>query len=265
MKIHLALKPLVALVAGLTVAGAAQALPIINQWNYTLTGVWTDFAPDPGVNLSGSGKTLSWGTNGTSSLAITDPPAPGSVTTQISGNMPQPGTTAAGLTLTHNNQVIDPPSLTSAQLTATLTLDPSDPDFGALPSTSLNYDILFTETTNAEPCAANSPAGNPCNDIFVMTNGFLNQAFAYLGETYFINIFPISGGQLNVLTDAECAAAGAASGCQGFTTIEGQANTLAFGFTIATQRFADVPEPGTLALLGAALLAAGISSRRKTK
>lgn len=263
MKVHLALKPLVALAAGLTVAGAAQALPIVTDWNYTLTGVWTAFAPGS-VSLSGDQRTLSWGTNGTSSLGITDPPA-GTVQTQITGNMPQPGTTAAGLTLTHNNQVINPPSLTSAQLTATLTLDPNNPDNPALPSTSLNYDILFTETTNATPCAANSPPGNPCNDIFVMTNGFLNQAFAYLGETYFINIFPISGGQLNVLTDAECAAAGAASGCQGFTTIEGQANTLAFGFTIATQRFADVPEPGTLALLGAALLAAGISSRRKTK
>jgi hypothetical protein len=266
MKIYSALKVLAPLVIGLAGFTAAQAGPLVTDWNYSLSGVWNSFAP-AGVSNPNS-KTLIWGTStgsGQSSLVITDPAA-GAIQTQITGTSPVPGTTAAGVTLTHNNNPITGTTLTNAELRVTLNLSAALPANtpgipGILPA--LNYDILFSETPNSTPCAVvTSPI--PCNDIFVQQTGFLNQVLPFDGNTYFINIFPTSGGVLGVLSNAACAAAGAANGCLGFTTIEGQSNTLAFGFTISTQRLTQqIPEPSILALLGIALAAGWFASRRR--
>ncbi|WP_157659095.1 THxN family PEP-CTERM protein [Thauera butanivorans] len=270
MKSRPSLKAVTALLVGLASAATVQAAPVVTDWTYTLTAVWSDYQPS-GVNISGDQKTLSWGSgsSGPSSLVITDPAADGTVITQISGDSPQPGSTAAGVTLTHNNRPITGTSLTSAVLTATLNLAaaaPADAALGgpgALPP--LAYQILFTETPNtAGTCAAASPPGNPCNDIFVQQGGFLNQTLTYDDNEYFINIFPIAGGVLQTLSNAACAAAGAGNGCLGFTTIEGESNQLAFGFTISTERFIQqVPEPGVLALLGLGLAAGALAGRRR--
>ena len=108
------------------------------------------------------------------------------------------------------------------------------------------------------------PSGtNPCRDIFVQQTGFLDQLLPYNGNNYFINIFPTLGGALSLLSDAACAAAGAGAGCLGFTTPEGQSTQLAFGFTISTERFNQVPEPGILALLGIGVVAGAFSARRR--
>jgi hypothetical protein len=134
---------------------------------------------------------------------------------------------------------------------------------------AIDFDIAFLETPNvAGQCAAASPANNPCNDIFVLLGGFFNQTFNYLDQDYFINIFPTSGGVLSTLTDTACAAvhavnsAAPASGCFGFTTQEGKTTQLAFGFTISTVPLSSVPEPGTIALVGLALLGLAVSRRR---
>lgn len=265
MNIQSSLQAVAAAAVAVMVAAPAQAAPI-TDWNYILTGVWSARTPTSGINVSGDQKTLSWGSGGTNSSLVIGADQNGSVQTQITGASPQAGSTAAGLTLTHNNNVLPStaPTLAGATLTATLILDPSNPDYSPFPPTSLSYNILFEETTNATPCAAASPSGNPCNDIFVQTSGFLNQTLTFLDQTYYINIFPINGGLLSTLSNSACQAAGAPNGCIGFTTIENQSNTLSFGFTISTERFVNnVPEPGTLALLGAALLGAGAASRRR--
>lgn len=253
------------LAMGLIGAGSASAATIVTDWDYNLTGIWSAFAPGS-VNISVDQKTLSWGALGAntneSSLVITDPANPSSVSTFMNGGMPPAAFIADGITLTHNNVVIQGDSLDNATLTATLILTPTNPASGALPPASIDYLIEFEETANSGTCADPS-SPTPCNDIFVQVTGFLNQSFMYDagdGEVeYFVNIFPTDGNVLATLNDASCIAAGAAPGCIGFTTPEGQSTDLPFGFTISTK---PISEPATLALMGLGLLGAARLRRR---
>ena len=256
-----------------------SASAIVTQWDYTVDSAFT------AATYVGSGgnptttfpaTTLSWGipVNGSqSSLVVGNNPALGTVTTYLGTTPPQTGIYLGNSTsLTHNNRVIQggSSSLRTAVLTNTVTLDPLNPNNPALAPQIVPFNISFTETTNAGTCAATSPAGNPCNDIFVLTGGLLNFSFDYdAGDAdglreYFVNIFPTTGGVLSVLEDTACAAALVSNGCIGFTTPEGADTTLAFGFTISTNRL-EIPEPGSMALIGLALLGLGATGRRQRK
>ena len=249
----------------LALSAFANAAPVIN-WDVTTTGVWSSYAPNPGVTLSNFGKTLSWGNStgfGQSSLVITNPvPATPNIPTWYGGGTPPAGYIAPSVTLTHNNNPITGTSLTNATLTVSMTLKPTNPMGPNMPLPTIDYLIRFVETPNQTPCQAPSPAGTPCNDIFVQVAGLLNESFVYDGQTYFVNAFPTSGGSLNVLPPSACAAAGQPAGCIGFTTVERQSTALPFGVTISSERL-QVPEPGSLALIGLALAGAGFVSRRR--
>lgn len=264
MKTLPVIKTLAAALIGLGSFTAANAA-IVTSWDYSIASYWSGYTPS-GVDLSADQKTLSWGigNSGPSSLVITDP-ANGSVDTIIGGGVPSPANIAEGLSLTHNNNPLDSGNwLTGAELTSQLTLFASAPvgtEGGPGGLAPVSFNIKFAETPNVEPCASPSP-DNPCNDIFVMTSGLLNANFSYLGQNYFVNIFPLVEGALSVLSPAECAAAGAATGCIGLTTAEGLANDVAFGVTVSTRPL-EVPEPSVLALLGIGLFAAGTLRRRK--
>lgn len=280
-------KSLAGVGAALLLASSAQAA-IITDWTYTLSAVWSAYAPagpPPGGVLNPDPLTLTWGIPATgagqSSLVIGNL-APGlPVQTYIGGGIPPPAFTAPGSSITHTNNPIFAPSLTSATLTATLDLQAQLPANiggpGILPS--LAYNIGFTETPNGGTCA-DPLSPTPCNDIFVQLTGLLNQSFSYDSDgaggdpavTYFANIFPITGGVLSLYGAGDpskpasvCTAVfGAPVPCIAFTTPEGAATTLQFGFTISTEPLS-IPEPGSLALLGAALAAAGgLRRMRKT-
>ena len=248
----------------LALSAMSHAVPV-TQWDVTTTGIWSSFAPG-GVTLSNAGKTLSWGTStgsGQSSLVISNPvPAVQNIPTWFGGGTPTAGYIAQSVTLTHNNNPIQGTSLTDATLRVSVTLQPTNPAAGSFPLPNIDYDIKFVETPNQAPCAAPSPANNPCNDIFVQVAGLLNESFVYDGQTYFVNAFPTNGAVLNVLPASACAAAGQGAGCIGFTTQEGQSTQLPFGLTISTNPL-QVPEPGSLALIGLALAGAGLISRRR--
>lgn len=257
------------LLAAGALALSAMAQATVTQWNVTTTGVWdTNYLPNPGVTISNSNQTLSWGTStgqGQSSLDITNPvPAVQNIPTWFGGGTPTAGYVAQSVTLTHNNKPIQGTSLTDATLRVSITLQPTSPAAGSFPLPNIDYTIRFVETPNQTPCAAPSPANNPCNDIFVQTSGLLNESFVYGGQTYFVNAFPTTGGTLSVLPASACAAAGQGAGCVGFTTEEGKSTKLSFGLTISTDRL-QVPEPGSLALLGLALAGLGVASRRRAK
>lgn len=248
---------------------STSASAIVTTWDYSISSAFIAATYTGGSGVSLPAGTLTWGTStgqGQSSLAVGGSPATGSVSTYLGLTPPQAlPYLGFSTSLTHTNHPITGNSLTSALLGNSIILNPTDPDNPALSPFNFLFNIAFTETPNSGTCAvAGSPT--PCNDIFVLTSGLLNSSFAYDDgsglSTYYVNIFPTDGNVLSQLENTACSAAGQAAGCIGFSTPEGEATTLPFGFTISTEPL-QTPEPGALVLFGTALMSLFAWRRRQ--
>lgn len=219
-----------------------------------------------------SNQSLRWGdpatNNGQSGLDITDSPSIEQVTTN--------GAAVANVSVTHLNQPIYAPSLSSVDILSTLTLTPFDPSGAALAPATITFKINFEETSNADdPCADGGANGvgvnvNGCADIFVIDQNALNFPFFYdldgaagplQNQQYYISFFELTNG-LNPLPPDACTAAGAGVPCIGFRTPEEENTTFQFAALITTERVS-VPEPGALALVGLGIGLMGLLHRRR--
>ena len=175
------------------------------------------------------------------------------------------------LSLTHNNFEITGQDLVSATLTSAGQLTALNPATGDVVAVPVVAEIAFQETVNfpvsgvCEDGTTPVPA-NGCPDVFVVTsiNGetpvdpvqfnFIVDDFLYTATLDFVGVA--------TLNDDQCDVVGAGTGCLGFTTEEGQANTLDIFLSLDARQ---IPEPGSLALLGAGLAGLGFMRRRSKK
>lgn len=229
--------------------------------------------------------------NGVTQTRTGGGPVVGSVNTTI-GGVPTVilGQVGIGTSFTHWNNPISASfnTLSGGRITDTLTLTPVAPgEYLGQPlvnAPTLTFNFEFLETPNGGTngvCEDGQavPAGG-CEDLFGFNATTLNQAFTYadsganniLGDgddftrTYFASIFILNtaGGAFPIqqLVAGECAALGLNTGCFGFRTDEASQTTAVFAFAVTTQPIS-LPEPGSLALAGLALV--GLAGRMRRR
>lgn len=257
-------------------SGVAQASPIVTSWSVTNTATFvpasvlpvSNVYPKPVLTLGNT--QLHWGDATSQSGLI--------INNSGSAVVVPTGVLTSTVSITHQNFPIPAgDSLTAVDILASLTLNSLTPSVGPVAGAAITFGVRFIETPNAGTAGICANGGTPgvginsagCADIFVISQNALNFPFLYDSdgaingadpEPYFASFFADG---FNTLSNASCAAAGAANGCRGFETAESARTTADFKILITSTPF-QVPEPGSMALIGGALTAlAWVSRRRK--
>lgn len=214
-------------------AGNASAAPI--DWDYTVSAQFDTTAGATAFNGAGPGSSngceqvtgslISWGGcaptpigtgMGRSGIGISNSPQSGSLAVN--------GAAQLANTYTHTNNVMSSAYATLASATISTTLGMRIKDSGdPYEYQTFTYTLRFSETPNISPCVVSG--GTPCSDIWVL-DGSTNRTVVFGGNEFIFNFFPAPAA--SPLPDDICSAAGAASGCLGFTTEEGQSNAIPF-------------------------------------